>query len=98
MITYSNITETIHDIAEKWGEAGERVVECAFAEHKKISTKDFLSYCTACGGNWGGMFLTGMRELYPQTYNAIPEDMGIHAFALIVGTLTLCGVDTGKDE
>lgn len=93
MITYSDITKTIHDIAEKWGEAGERVIECAFAEHKKISLDDFLSHCIACGGNWNGLFLTGMRELYPQTYEAIPEDMGVHAFALINGALLLCGVD-----
>lgn len=96
MITYSDITETIRDIAEKWGEAGERVIECAFAEHKKISMKEFLSHCTACGGDWGGMFLTGMRELYPRTYEAIPEEMGVFAFGLISNTLTLCGVDTSE--
>lgn len=96
MITCDDIRETINDIIEGWGEDGKTVVALAYAEHKKMTMKDFLSHCTTCGGNWGGMFLTGLKELYPKTYEAIPEDMGALAFGLICGTMLLCGVDTSE--
>lgn len=96
MKTYEAITEAIDTIAKEWGEEGKEVVAAAFEEHKKMEMKEFLDHCTACGGNWGGMFLTGIKELYPKTYEAIPEDMGVFAFTLISYTLFLCGVNTAE--
>lgn len=58
---------------------------------------DFLSDCTACGGNWGGMILTGIKKLFPAVWDAIPEDMGDNAFIHLSYTLILCGVDTISD-
>lgn len=62
-----------------------------------MTVDEFLSHCTACGGNWGGMLLTGIRELWPAVWEAIPEHMGARAFAGIVTTLELCGVVFPKD-
>jgi hypothetical protein len=42
------------------------------------------------------MFLTGIKRLYPNVYNAIPDDMGIFAFMCIGMTMLLCGVDTSE--
>ena len=94
MTTYNDIKTIINEMSENWGEAGEAVVECAFAEHKKISMAKFLDHCTVCGGNWGGMLLSGLNELYPKTYEAIPDDMGVFAWAMICNTLILCGVES----
>ena len=58
-----------------------------------MSFKDFLNECSCCGGNWGGMLLTGIHELYPEVWDAIPDKMGVFAFRDICATLILLGVD-----
>ena len=97
MITYEMIQEAQTQIVEEWGEAGKRVIE----EIAKVvpfngDSKKFLDHCTACGGNWGGMLLTGIHALYPAVWNAIPDDMGVFAWACICSVLILCGVDTSE--
>ena len=57
-----------------------------------MSNDEFLSHCTACGGNWGAMLLTGIKALWPEVYDAIPEDMGILAWNCISATIGLLGV------
>lgn len=91
-LEYDNIIEIYKDLVDSWGESGKRVVENAYAEYHPMNFNDFLNECSACGGNWGGMLLTGMKKLYPKTYEAIPEQMGYNAFALILNTLYLLGV------
>lgn len=83
-------------IIEHWGEQGKAVIEaCKNVNPEPMTCKDFLSHCTACGGNWGGMLLSGINELYPAVYDAIPDDMGHQAFACISSTLILLNVDMG---
>lgn len=57
---------------------------------------DFMSHCTACGGNWAGMLLTGIRDLFPAVYDAIPENLGtddgVTPFINVIAVLKLCGV------
>lgn len=60
-----------------------------------MTMKEFLNHCTACGGNWGGMLLSGLKELYPEVYDAIPDEMGSLAWAGICTTLRLLNV---KDD
>ena len=99
MITYKMIKEAQEQIITAWGEeVGARVIEEC---HKvtplnKSSTPYVNEYCTACGGNWGGMLLSGIKVLYPDVWWAIPEDMGVQAFAAICAVLILCGIDTSK--
>lgn len=57
-----------------------------------MTMKEFLSHCTPCGGNWGGMLLTGINKLYPDVYDAIPDDMGPFAWSGICTTLRLLAV------
>ena len=57
-----------------------------------MTMEDFLKHCTACGGNWGGMLLTGLKELYPEVYDAIPENMGMLAWRGICETLYLLDI------
>ena len=81
-------------IISNWGTAGKLVVaECAKCTPFNGSVKEFLSHCTACGGDWGNMFLSGVKTLYPNVWDAIPEDMGHNAFFCIVNILELLGVD-----
>lgn len=74
-----------------WKDSVDAIVEAA-PEGVSMTMDEFLNHCTACGGNWGGMLLTGIRELWPAVWEAIPEHMGRHAFEGIILTLELCGV------
>lgn len=97
MITAGMIIDAKNTIRKDWGEDGDRVIKAA-AEVLPFNgtTKDFLNHCIACGGNWGGMLLSGIKELYFPVWEAIPDDMGSFAFADICATLLLCGVDTSE--
>ena len=94
MINYETIITAQEAVVKYWGEDGKKVVEAAFrAEPFNKPFSKFLNHCTACGGNWGGMLLSGLRELYPKVWEVIPEDMGCFAWDGICSTLILCGVD-----
>ena len=98
MIRYEHIIEAQNFIVENWEERGEAVIEACHRITPFNDTFDeFLKHCTACGGNWGGMLLTGIRKLWPEVYANIPDDMGINVWACICYTLLLCGVDTTSD-
>ena len=76
-----------------WGEDGTKVLaEIDAITTTPMTAKEFLEHCTACGGNWGGMLLTGIRELYPNVWNAIPDDMGIYAWNAICSLCTLLNI------
>lgn len=92
---FDTITNAQNELVENWGDAGKEVVTLCFQARKfDGNTADFLKFCTACGGNWGGMFLSGVRTLYPEVWEAIPEDMGVFAFGSICDVLILLGVRT----
>lgn len=77
-----------------WKEDGIKVLE-AIANQRAIPMDmgQFLSYCTACGGNWNAMFLSGIKVLYPEVYDAIPDDMGQFAWRCICSVLDLLDVE-----
>lgn len=91
---YTDIIYYMSLLAKEWGKDGENVVaECFKANTRKMSCNDFLENCSACGGNWGGMLLTGVKRLYPEVWDAIPNDMGHNAWGCIVATLKLLKID-----
>lgn len=99
MITAKDIQEAQDFILEAWKEDSKKVLaECAKVESFNGTFKEFLDHCTACGGNWGGMLLTGINKLWPNVWDAIPYNMGTFAFAAIINVLILCGVDTSEEE
>ena len=99
MITYYDIIEAQNTLVELWGEDGMKVIEeCAKINPFNDSFDNFLTHCSACGGNWGGMLLTGIKKLYPTVYNAIPKNMGSKAFLALLFVLVLCGIDSKKEN
>lgn len=77
MILNTDIEAARKAIIENWGDDGNIVLqEISSSVPFNGPIKDFLDHCTPCGGNWGGMLLTGIRELWPNVWNAIPENMG----------------------
>ena len=74
MINYKDIIDAQEMLVKHWGIHGEQVIaEAVRAERKSMTSKQFLDNCTACGGNWGGMLLTGIKKLWPNVGNAIPR-------------------------
>ena len=57
-----------------------------------MNGNDFLTHCTPCGGDWCGLLLSGIRALYPTVWDAIPDDMGKHAFYAIGTVLELLNI------
>ena len=95
MITYEMIKDAQEMLVEYWGKDGENVIEtCHKFEPLNMECKEFLTHCTACGGNWGGMLLSGLSKLRPEIWDKIPDDMGVMAWGCICSTLILSGVDT----
>ena len=91
---YADIVYCMSLLAKEWGKDGEKVVaECFKADTDEMSCDEFLSICSACGGNWGGMLLTGIKRLYPEVWDAIPSDMGHNAWGCIIATLKLLKID-----
>ena len=85
--------EAMEFIRKWWPEDAENVISACANEQPFNGTQDeFLNHCTACGGNWGGMLLTGIKELWPKVYEAIPNNMGTMAFGCLCDTLVLLGV------
>ena len=77
-------------VAHIWGNT---VIEVIDRQTTTPMTMDeFLKHCTACGGNWGGMLLTGLKKFYPEVYDAIPENMGMLAWRGICETLYLLDI------
>ena len=99
MLNYEDIKKAQDYIVEQWGEDGKNVITACYYSRKWVySNKEFLSYCTACGGDWGAMLLTGIKRLFPKVWDAIPNDMGMYAFIVLLNVLILCGVDTSEDN
>lgn len=90
----NNLSDREYIIAV-WGKHGEKVVvEIDLVSKQPITMSDFLNYCTACGGNWGGMLLSGIRTLYPTVWDVIPDDMGIFAWEAICAVCRLLNIST----
>lgn len=99
MLNYEAIKNAQDYVVEKWEENGKKVVTACYYSRKKVmSNKEFLDNCTACGGDWGAMLLTGIKRLFPQVWEAIPNDMGMYAFIVLLNVLILCGVDTSDNN
>lgn len=80
-------------LTEKWGvEVANQIAGAAKVEYKAMSNDEFLSHCITCGGDWGSMLLSGIKELYPVVWELIPEFMGHYAFVCICCVMELCGV------
>lgn len=92
--------DCVMELRKYWGvETTDRIIVAAICEGiVPMKFDDFLRHCSPCGGDWGGMFLSGIKELHPAVWEAIPDSMGRNAFTLIVDVLEIIGVEMPKDE
>ena len=74
-------------IKKHWGKVFLDVIDQQIVE--PMSIDDFFKKCTAYGGNYGAMLLTGIEALYPEVYKAIPNNMGQYSWRCICDTLEL---------
>lgn len=52
---------------------------------------EFMNNCTACGGNWTAMLMSGLKKSFPEYYNKL-EDRE-YTFDEIYEMTTKCGVN-----
>jgi sucrose-6-phosphate hydrolase SacC (GH32 family) len=38
-----------------------------------MKRQEFLQQCSACGGNWTAMIMSGIKEMAPEVYDAMPD-------------------------
>ena len=95
MITEKMIADAKAQISTFWND--DVISECEKHDSLNMGCKEFLSHCTACGGNWGGMLLSGLKKLRPTVWDIIPDNMGTQAWGCICSTLILCGIDTSDE-
>lgn len=88
--------EAVRVVRDEWGIDVIEVVR--HTKTFKMTFKEFLMKCDCCGGNWGGMLLTGIKKLYPNVWDVIPDDMGIRVFTTLCVLLILLDVDFSEEE
>ena len=64
-------------------------------ESAKMPFNEFLKHCHACGGDWTGMLLSGIREINPEYFDKIPDDQDID-LAQAIKMVDEAGVDVSK--
>lgn len=97
MATYKEIKTAQEYLIDQWSEKGEEVADkCLHAIPFGDSFSNFLNHCIACGGNWTRMILTGVKKLYPDVWDSIPDDLGSNAFECMRSVLILLGVNTAN--
>ena len=81
-----------HFLIAVWKEKGIAIVEYIKTLNVTPQPMDnFLNHCTTCGGDWGDLLLSGLKELYPTIWELIPENMGIFGFAALCEIINLLG-------
>ena len=56
----------------------------------KMKMQDFLKHCTACGGNWTRMLMSGIKALFPEYWEAMPDKS--YEFEEIMDHLKFLGI------
>ena len=80
-------------VVATWGLPGFTIVQvCNAIKAPTMTYEEFLSHCTACGGDWGAMLLSGIKELYPLIWDLIPDNMGAYTFAVLSNVIRLLNV------
>lgn len=81
-------------LVNDWGDNGIEIINyIATIPTFEGTFDDFLKLCIPCGGNWGGMLLTGIKAYNRKLWDLIPEDMGTDAFIDICYILRLLGIE-----
>ena len=65
-----------------------------------MTMKEFVNNCTACGGNWVAMLLSGIKRVFPEHYESVVAGVeevgfsggGIKAFAYVCDWLSEHGI------
>lgn len=80
----------IENISSEWGNNFIKALQQTEPINMKFN--DFLNECIACGGNWTGMILSGIKSLRPELYNAVPDYIGKRAWMTLTNILLYLGV------
>lgn len=94
MMNANDYVDALMTVKEEWG--NDFLMKACLAEKTTMTFDQYLNSCPACGGNWGGMLLGGLKSMWPELWEAIPQKMGNRAFITICSLLIILGVDTSE--
>lgn len=64
------------------------VLEAITKEKTDMTQKEFIDHCTTCGGNWTALLMTGLKDLFPLTFAALPDtDYGFEDICDLIAEL-----------
>lgn len=52
---------------------------------------EFMNNCTACGGNWTAMIMSGIKKCFPEEYDEMPDKE--YTFDDLFEITVKCGVN-----
>ena len=61
-----------------------------------MSGEEFLKNCTACGGNWTAMLLSGIKRCYPEYYKSMEDK--VYSLEEVLQITTTLGVDWTQEN
>ena len=78
-------------MSEEQIEIMNNLIDLAKDYNKPIKFDDYLKGCTAYGGNWTAMMLSGIKNNYPEFYKVMPNDY-IYTSTVVFELLQALGV------
>lgn len=94
--THALCKKCIEDILlQRWRE--DFITVAQRAEPLNMTDREFFGECIACGGNWSGAWLSGIKRLRPAVWDVIPNNMGKNSWETIMLLLVYLGVTMGDD-
>lgn len=96
MISGKDFIDAIMVVKKEWGD--NVLAMTCLVKKTPMTFGQFLDHCTVCGGNWSGMLLTGIRRLWPEVWDVIPDNMGRNSYITLCNLLILLGVDISEEE
>jgi hypothetical protein len=58
---------------EKHANVAFLVIEWLEERDNRMPGSEFMKKCTACGGNWAAMVMSGIRDVFPEMYATMPD-------------------------
>lgn len=55
-----------------------------------MTMNEFMQNCSACGGNWGAMLLTGIKRVFPEHYTEVEAHYNSMDFSIGYACYHIC--------
>lgn len=63
-----------------------------------MTMTEFMQNCSACGGNWGAMLLSGIKRAFPDKYEEVEAHYNWISHTEELNHLYICAIGSMKME